>query len=142
MKDKYFVWFICIWIVVVLGLFQNMVLISKVRKLAKGDVTSLMLYDKGFEAGEREGFGKGYLSCYNGFGMNWIGSYNRFIELSQKYGSIHDTPWDEFVLEEKAVICMYGGSGSKMNHREIQEWVDKYSRIPMIVEINPLVMAE
>lgn len=84
------------------------------------------VYSEGLDAGERMGFDKGYLSCWNGAGMNWLGSYNRFLEFSKEYGNIHNTPWDKFAIDEKAVIAMYGGSGSTLSVEELTEFIAKY----------------
>ncbi len=84
------------------------------------------IYDDGFDAGEQQGFQEGYATCYQGLGMNWLGHYKRFMDFQQEYGSIHNTPWAEFTIEEKVTIAMYGGSGSKLEPEEIEEWVGKY----------------
>lgn len=86
------------------------------------------VYDKGFEAGEIEGFDDGYANCWSGLAMNWLGSYGRFVGFTKRYGSIHETPWNEFVIEEKVTIAMYGGSGSKLEKAEVAEWAAKYGR--------------
>lgn len=84
------------------------------------------VHDKGVEAGKRTGFDKGYIACYNGLGMNWLGSHNRFMEFTKKYGNLHNTPWNELMIEEKFTIAMYGGSGSKLEPEEVEEWASKY----------------
>jgi len=84
------------------------------------------IYDRGIMAGERTGFNEGYAMCWNGLGMNWIGSRDRFQEFSKEYGNIHNTPWNSFSIEEKVTIAMYGGSGSKLEQEEIEEWASKY----------------
>lgn len=44
------------------------------------------------------------------------------------YDNPHNTPWSEFTIEEKATIAMYGGSGSKLEPEEIDEWAGKYGK--------------
>lgn len=86
------------------------------------------LYDKGFESGERRGFEEGYLNCYQGLGLQWLGSAQRFLGFQKEYGNLHNTPWEKFTIEEKVVIAMYGGSGSKLEPEEVTEWSKKYGR--------------
>lgn len=88
----------------------------------------LEIYDRGFKAGEEEGFKKGWAQSWDELGMHWIGSYSRFIGFVKEYGSIHNTLWSKFTIEEKVTIAMYGGSGSKLELEEIEEWSKKYGR--------------
>lgn len=88
----------------------------------------LEIYDRGFKAGEKEGFTKGWSQSWRELGMHWIGSYSRFLAFVEENGSIHNTLWSKFTIEEKVVIAMYGGSGSKLEPEEIEEWSDKYGR--------------
>jgi len=55
----------------------------------------------------------------------WPQIYKKAKSLG--YDTIHDTPWNEFTIEEKAAIAMYGGSGSKLSKEEIKEFEGKYA---------------
>jgi len=94
--------------------------------LNSGQILARQHHDRGFKAGECIGFDKGYRECWNSLGMRWLGSHNRFLAFTKKYGMIHETPWQEFTIEEKVTIAMYGGSGSKLELEEIEEWANKY----------------
>ena len=96
--------------------------------LNSGQIIARNHYDRGFQAGGRVGFEKGYIDCYNSLGMHWLGSYDRFREFSAEYGNLHNTPWGLLTIEEKVTIAMYGGSGSKLEPEEIEEWAGKYGR--------------
>ncbi len=95
---------------------------------AVGTEKAKRLYDKGHTVGEKLGFERGYVTCYNVLGLNWLGSRERFAGFAREYGSLHNTPWEKFTVEEKVVIAMYGGSGSKLEPEEIAEWARKYGR--------------
>ena len=83
-------------------------------------------YDNGLQAGERIGFDKGFSTCYNELGIHWLASYNRFFIFAQEYGNIYNTPWAKFTDEEKIVIAMYGGSGSKLSKEVFGKLINKY----------------
>jgi len=84
------------------------------------------MYWQGYKLGETEAFNMGYQICWNSFGMHWLGSRERFLGFQKEYGNIHNTPWDKFTIEEKCVIAMYGGSGSKLKGEELREFAGKY----------------
>lgn len=96
--------------------------------IGEGRRQAVVLYNKGFVAGERVGFDNGFIACHNNLGMWWRDSAVRFNEFIKKYGSIHNTPWNELTIEEKAIIAMYGGSGSKLENNEIQEFKERYAK--------------
>ena len=105
---------------------RNLIAVRVEDIIKEATTTYQEIYDGGFHAGLQEGFQVGYQHCWNGVGLKWFGSYERFGKFAQEYGSIHNTPWKEFTIEEKATIAMYGGSGSKLEQDEINEWVNKY----------------
>lgn len=39
--------------------------------------------------------------------------------LAMLHGSIKQTPWDEFTLQEKMLLCAYGSPGNKMSQEDI-----------------------
>jgi len=123
------VWQGCIWVLIVICVVQNMVLLSMVKSLTKGDKESVILYNKGFEAGNARGFQEGYRVYFTSFPtMHWVELNNNFVDKIEKHGSIHNTPWNEFNLQEKVFIAMFGGSGSKLNEEEIKEFVNLYAK--------------
>ena len=113
-------WFIILLCVVVLNVGMTIE-----RKFGE-NIRAERMYDKGFTAGKSDGFQEGYKSCWVTTGMSWIDPHQRFLGFSEEYGNIHNTPWDKFALEEKVVIAMYGGSGSKLNENEIKEFEERY----------------
>ncbi len=110
-----------------IGLFCILLMIAFVSGvMTSGIKLNREMYDKGFKAGERQGYEAGYLNCYQGLGLQWLGSAQRFLGFQREYGSLHATPWEKFTIEEKFTIAMYGGSGSKLELEEIAEWAEKY----------------
>lgn len=79
------------------------------------------VYDRGFKAGEGEGYNKGFLKCYSEFGQGWFGHHKRFRDFVDKYGSIHSTPWREFSIQEKLLLCAFGSPGNKLSDEDMQE---------------------
>jgi len=64
--------------------------------------------------------------------INRLRRFDVWEKIRQKsfvlgYDNVHNTPWNEFTIEEKVVIAMYGGSGSKLSKEEIEEFKRKYA---------------
>jgi len=105
-----------------------MAVILVIWGISFGQFQATKIYDNGLVAGKVMGFQEGYKVCWVQMGMQWIDSHQRFLGFTNQYGNIHNTPWDKFTIEEKTVIAMYGGSGSKLNENEIKEFEAKYER--------------
>lgn len=75
------------------------------------------VYKQGLEAGETSGHKKGYMEAMNILRITqWCGStVERFYEFRQKYGSLHNTPWKEFDIQEQMLLCAYGSPGNKFD---------------------------
>ena len=102
------------------------IIVMLIWAISFGQFQATKIYDNGFTSGERQGFEAGYINCYNGLGLQWLGSRQRFAEFSREYGNIHNTPWEKFTIEEKVTIAMYGGSGSTLEVKELAEFIANY----------------
>lgn len=78
----------------------------------------LQVQEKAFN----DGFEVGYWEC----GMNGIVFGNRIADLQKEYGSMKDTPWNEFTIQEKMYLCAYGSPGNRMNHKDINQLILQY----------------
>ena len=114
----------CILCLVVIFLAGGIVAIQTGKSLYTA--TDITINDAGYEEGEYKGNNDGFVNCYETLGMHWLGSRERFLGFQNEYGNIHNTPWDKFTIEEKCVIAMYGGSGSKLKGEELREFAGKY----------------
>lgn len=100
---------------------------TRVADIVAESITQMQAtYDNGMDAGKRIGREEGQASMWDSLGMHWLGSRQRFVGFMKEYGSIHNTPWNKFKVEEKFVIAIYGGSGSKLDVNEFQEAMLKY----------------
>jgi len=87
-------------------------LIGLVALLMFGYLTLLGLYvpyarTEAFKEGRTQGWHEG-----------WPGV---FAVNMAKHGSIKDTPWEEFTLEQKMLLCAYGSPGNRMSVDDINE---------------------
>jgi hypothetical protein len=75
-------------------------------------------YDKGYDAGHRHG--------YNDAWINFSMQEARWNAYKTKYGSIHDTPWEEFDIREKMFLVAYGSSGNRFSDKDLDEIEKKF----------------
>jgi len=53
--------------------------------------------------------------------------YQQLYHRSKNYGSLHETPWSEFTIEEKMYLCAFGSSGNKFSQDDMGEIKEKYT---------------
>ena len=90
-------------------------------------------YGEGRSNGREFGYSTGYK---NGFDEGrevpkiTIKGYSVWGEIQakycSKYGTIHDTPWEEFNIREKMFLCAYGSPGNKLSAEDGLEILDEY----------------
>lgn len=67
------------------------------------------------------GNGKGYKEGIDDtlFSEKFI--LSQYQEHIAQHGSLHDTPWKEFTIQEKMYLCAYGSSGNKLTKNDMTE---------------------
>jgi hypothetical protein len=70
-----------------------------------------------------EGFDDGWDSCTLSGSPTPEKNWSLYMT---KYGSIKDTPWEEFTIKEKMLLCAYGSSGNKLSSRDMFKVFRKY----------------
>jgi len=84
-----------------------------------------IMVDRAWNKGREEGVGVGYNRCLQDYaGPISIQTNIQFV--GQRYGSIHNTPWDQWTIQQKMYLCAFGSSGNKFNDRDMQKIKEKY----------------
>lgn len=73
-----------------------------------------------------EGLQKGMAGVKVEYGSPWHGIWSKALSLG--YPSVHDTPWNEFTIQEKMFLCAYGSPGNSLSDEEIGEIKEVYGQ--------------
>lgn len=81
-------------------------------------------YSQGSYEGEQEGFKEGYTHFMSS--MIWQVNPERHQKFVKEYGSIKLTPWDEFIIEEKMLLCVFGSPGNRLDCKDMKDMQSQY----------------
>jgi len=75
----------------------------------------------GYEQGEQKGYR--YAAADTDLAHCWLLAWSDISEKGREYGGVRNVPWDEWEIRDKLWLIAYGGSNSKMDKADIEEFV-------------------